>query len=238
MNFQEFNLKSMVDSPHILIVGKRGSGKSILARDILNSCKDKVSNGIVISPNEKQNKIYSSFIPELFLYDKLENETIEKVLLEQKTMELKSKETNEKLNKALVVMDDCLHTKKNWQKEPAIAELLFNGRHYQIMNILIMQMPYNLSPELRCNLDYIFLLADESIENQKRFYEHYGGIFPNFKSFQQIFNQLTKNYGAMVIVNRGIKTDIYEKIFHYKVKKYVIENINCDINIGDDEIVI
>ena len=84
-------------------------------------------------------------------------------------------------------------------------ELLFNGRHYQLMYMLTMQFPLGITPELRCNFDYIFLLADDNTSNIKRMYEHYAGMFPDFNSFKQVFTQLTKNMSK-------VSSDIKKKL--------------------------
>jgi hypothetical protein len=126
-------------------------------------------------------------------------------------------------------MDDCLGQKGSWVRDKPIQELLYNGRHYKIMYILTMQFPLGITPELRSNFDYIFLLAEDYISNQKRIYDHYAGMFPSFDSFRQVFMQLTQDYGSMVIVNRGVKNSLFDKIFYYKAPN--LSEIN-DIKIG------
>jgi hypothetical protein len=79
-----------------------------------------------------------------------------------------------------------------------------------------MQYPLGITPNMRSNFDYVFILADDYISNMKRIYEHYAGMFPDFNSFRQVFKQLTDDYGAMVIKNRGVKRNIFEKIGWYK----------------------
>jgi hypothetical protein len=124
-------------------------------------------------------------------------------------------------------MDDCLSSKGEWAKDKTIYDLLFNGRHYHIMYILTMQFPLGITPELRGNFDYVFLLADDNIGNQKRLYEHYAGAFPNFEAFRQVFVQLTDDHGAMVIVKRDSKPELTDKIFYYRAPN--LEDIKTKI---------
>ena len=91
--------------------------------------------------------------------------------------------------RAIVVMDDCLASKGTWAKDPLVSELLFNGRHRHITYILTMQYPLGITPELRSNFDYVFLLAEDVTSNLKRIYEHYAGMFPDFNSFRQVFRE-------------------------------------------------
>jgi hypothetical protein len=64
------------------------------------------------------------------------------------------------------------------------------------------------------------------ISNVKRIYDHYAGIFPTFESFRQVFKQLTDDFGAMVLVNRGAKTSFLDKIFWYKAPD--LSNLQSD----------
>lgn len=79
-----------------------------------------------------------------------------------------------------------------------------------------MQFPLGIAPDLRSQFDYIFLLYNDTINNLKRLYEHYAGVFPTFQSFREIFGQLTDDYGAMVLVNRGNDREFSKKVYFYK----------------------
>ena len=82
-----------------------------------------------------------------------------------------------------------------------------------------MQYAVGIPPEMRSNFDYIFLLAEDFISNQKRLYEHYAGMFPSFDIFKQVFAEVTQNYGVMVINNRIHSSNITDKVFGTKLKK-------------------
>ncbi|VBB18108.1 packaging ATPase [Yasminevirus sp. GU-2018] len=216
---QEFTLDEMVINPSIIMIAKRGSGKSWITKAIVHKCAD-IPVGIVISPTEKDNPFFSDFFPDTFIFYKYESKILRKLLIRQKLILKKARE--KKLQgklidpRAIVVMDDCLASKGVWAKDPLVSELLFNGRHRQITYILTMQYPLGISPELRSNFDYVFLLAEDTTSNLKRIYEHYAGMFPDFNSFRQVFRQLTEDFGAMVIKNRGSRTNLFDKIAFYK----------------------
>jgi len=79
-----------------------------------------------------------------------------------------------------------------------------------------MQFSLGIPPELRSNFDYIFLLAEDFISNKKRIYDHYAGMFPHFTAFCDVFDELTRDYGCMVIANSGARNSFIEKVFYYK----------------------
>ncbi len=118
--------------------------------------------------------------------------------------------------KQSVVLDDCLAFKGTWAKEPLLSELLFNARHRHISYILSVQYSLGLSPEIRNNFDYVFLFAEDNLSDKKRIFEHYAGFFSDFNSFHIVFNQLTQNFGCMVIKNRNVNSNIFDKISYYK----------------------
>lgn len=214
-----FTFDRFCEHPSIVMIAKRGSGKSVLVRAILEHFKS-IPAGLIISPTDKMSCFYGKFFPEAYIHYEYKSEIIEKVMYRQDSMINRKKQKNEEGKdidtRCFVIMDDCLGQKGSWVRDKPIQELLFNGRHYHIMYILTMQFPLGITPELRCNFDYIFLLADDYISNLKRMYDHYAGIFPNFESFRQVFRQLTEDYGSMVIVNRGAGKGLFDKIFYYK----------------------
>jgi hypothetical protein len=214
-----FNFSQFVEDPAIIMIAKRGSGKSWVVRALLEYFKD-IPAGMIIAPTDRMNSFYGKFFPDTYIFYDYKSEIIEKVLLRQQNIiekaKKKLKEGKHIDSRAFLIMDDCLGQKGSWARDQPIQELLFNGRHYKLMYILTMQFPLGISPELRSNFDYIFLLAEDYISNMKRIYDHYAGMFPSFDSFRQVFGQLTDDFGAMVIVNRGVKKTLFEKVYWYK----------------------
>jgi hypothetical protein len=218
----EFKLESMAENPSILMIGKRGSGKSYVTRAILEHFHN-IPVGIIIAPTDKMNCFFGNFFPDLFIYYKFSSEILENLLKRQEKMIEKEKEKHKngkKIDaKSFIVMDDCMSDNKNWMKEQTIYELLFNGRHYKIMYILTLQFSLGITPAMRSNFDYIFLLADDFGTNVQRLYTHYAGMFENFHAFKEIFDQVTSNYGCMVVANRGPRSSFQDKIYWYKAPK-------------------
>jgi hypothetical protein len=216
---KEFSLKQFVEHPAIVMVAKRGSGKSWVVRAILDFFKN-IPVGLIISPTDRMSCFYGNFFPDTYIFYEYKSEIIENALARQKLIidkaKIKEKKGKKIDTRSFIVMDDCLGQKGSWIRDKPIQELLFNGRHYHIMYILTMQFPLGITPELRANFDYVFLLAEDYVSNLKRIYEHYAGVFPSFESFRQVFGQLTTDYGSMVLVNRGVRESLFEKVFYYK----------------------
>ncbi|AYV80832.1 MAG: packaging ATPase [Harvfovirus sp.] len=226
----EFKLECMCTNPSIVMIAKRGSGKSWVCRAILNHFRD-IPVGLIIAPTDRMNCFYGNFFPESYIHYNYKSEIIQKLLHRQEIIiDKKRKKASQghKLDaRAFIVMDDCLSKKGTWMRDQPILELLYNGRHYEIMYILTMQYPLGITPELRGNFDYIFLLAEDFVSNLKRIYDHYAGMFPNFDSFRQSFAQLTEDYGCMVIANRGARKSFLEKVYWYRAPAIEEKTIGC-----------
>ena len=186
--------------------------------------KKNIVSTIVVSRTEKLNSFYSEFIPDLYIYSEYDSTILTRIFKRQALMNEHNKERSKKNKKPkddslMLIMDDCMSSKGRWLNDPNILELFFNGRHHHISFILTMQYSVGIPPEMRSNFDYIFLLAEDIISNRKRLYEHYAGMFPTFDIFQQVFTDITENYGILVIDNRIHSKNITDKVFWYKAKK-------------------
>ena len=230
LKLEEFKIESLIYdennefiNPRIVMIAPSGSGKSWIVRNILYEMQD-MPCGLVIAPTDKMNKFYDEFIPSSFIHHEYKPDIIPKLLGRQKKI-LEKNEKRLKDGKTLVdprivfVMDDCMAAKHLWLKDPNILEIMNQGRHFKVTFILTMQYCLGIQPELRTQFNYIFLLGEDNAASRKKLYEHWAGVFPKFELFEQVFLQVTNNYGCMVINNRIKTTDLTKKVFWFRAKK-------------------
>jgi hypothetical protein len=232
LQIKKFNISEMVEHCTIAMIAKRASGKSYLTKEIMYHKRD-IASAIAISRTEKLNKFYSEIIPDSFIYSEYEPEILSKIYERQSRMNndnaRRVKEgKKEKDDRIMLIMDDCMSSKGTWLKDPNILELFFNGRHHHVSFILTMQFSLGIPPELRSNFDYVFLLAEDVTSNRKRLYEHYAGMFPTLAIFEQVFGEITENYGVMVIDNRIHSKNIADKVYWYKAKDVPEFTLGCN----------
>lgn len=215
----KFELSKMVDDPSIVMIAKRGSGKSYITRDIIYHYRH-IPGGVVIAPTDRMNYFYKYFFPDLYIHYDIKEVILKKLLLRQTIMIEKShdkKKLGRKVDPSgILIMDDCLSKKKSWAKDESIMEILMNGRHYRLTYILTMQTPLGIPPDLRLNFDYVFLLKEDSTINKKKLWDNYASMFPSLNAFEKVFSKCTENYCAMVIDNRKPTENIHEKVFWFK----------------------
>ena len=228
LELKKFNMNSIEFNPDenkgpvIVLIGRRDTGKSYLVRDLLYYHQD-IPIGTVISGTEAGNGFYSNHVPKLFIHDEYNSNIIENILKRQRTVLKQVKKEMEAYNKskidprAFVILDDCLYD-ASWTKDKMMRLLFMNGRHWKIMLVITMQYPLGIPPNLRTNIDYVFILREPYIANRKRIYENYAGMFPTFESFCQVMDQCTENYECLVLVMLNL--------INYMIKYFGIKQIH------------
>ena len=210
--------------PVIVLIGRRDTGKSFLVKDLLYYHQD-IPIGTVISGTEAGNGFFAEHIPKLFIHDEYNSVIIENILKRQRTVLKQIKKEMEAYKKttidprAFVILDDCLYDSK-WTKDKMMRLLFMNGRHWKIMLVITMQYPLGIPPNLRTNIDYVFILREPYIANRKRIWENYAGMFPTFESFCQVMDQCTENFECLVINNNSKSNKLNDQIFWYKAQNH------------------
>ena len=212
------------NGPVVVLIGRRDTGKSFLVRDLLYYHQD-IPIGTVISGTEAGNGFYSKLVPKLFIHDEYNTAIIENILKRQKMVVRQIKKETEAYGRsnidprAFVILDDCLYD-NSWAREKLMRLLFMNGRHWKIMLVITMQYPLGVPPNLRTNIDYTFILREPYLNNRKRIYENFAGMFPTFEAFCQVMNQCTENYECLVVANNAKSNKLEDQIFWYKASKH------------------
>ncbi len=210
--------------PVVVLIGRRDTGKSFLVRDLLFYHQD-IPIGTVISGTEAGNSFYAQHVPKLFIHEEYNLVIIDNILkrqrqvLKQIQQEVVAYKKTSIDGRTFVILDDCLYD-QGWTRDKLMRMMFMNGRHWKIMLIITMQYPLGIPPNLRTNIDYVFILREPYISNRKRIYENYAGMFPTFESFCQIMDQCTENYECLVINNNAQSNRLQDQIFWYKAEPH------------------
>ena len=208
--------------PVVVLIGRRDTGKTYLVRDLLYHHQD-IPIGTVVSGTEAGNGFYGNHVPKLFIHDEYNSAIIENILKRQRQVLKQMKKEVETYRKttidprSFVILDDCLYD-ATWTKDKMMRLLFMNGRHWKVMLIITMQYPLGIPPNLRTNIDYVFILREPYISNRRRIWENYAGMFPTFEGFCQVMDQCTENYECLVINNNAKSNKLHDQIFWYKAQ--------------------
>jgi hypothetical protein len=228
LELKKFDMRSITfrpdesKGPVIVLIGRRDTGKSFLVKDLLYHHQD-IPIGTVISGTEAGNGFYSGIVPKLFIHEEYNSVLIENILRRQKQV-LKQMNRDIDLYKrstidprTFVILDDCLYD-QTWTRDKLMRMLFMNGRHWKVMLIITMQYPLGIPPNLRTNIDYVFVLREPYMTNRKRIFENYCSIFPTFEAFNSVMDQTTENFECLVINNNSKSNKISDQIFWYKAE--------------------
>lgn len=211
IKIKNFDINYMCDNPSILVIGKRETGKSTIISNILNNmitAYDPIKELLIFSPKERKTRFYQGLYPHAKIFCDYNVNEIKKYLS-------KRSDKNYLLNnKGCIVFDDSL-TPDQYKFADEVTELIYNARHYNTTLIMTQQLPL-LRPDLRANIDYVFLgNYEDSVCHRRTLFNYHGGIFPTFELFNKYLSQSTKDYGFMVIHNRVKSLNIEDKIFEF-----------------------
>jgi len=232
---------------------------SWLIRDVFYHHRD-IPSGIVFSGTEEANPFFRDFIPDSFIHNEYDPDLITKITNHQKGKIRKAKDDGIKDGKSpsnnfFIVLDDMLHDAASWKNDKTIKEIFFNGRHYNFLFMLTMQYTNGIPPNLRSNIDYVFIFNEPSLVNRKKIWQDYGAIIPTFDHFCNILDACTQNHECLVITTSTNSIDLRDNVFYYKAKehskfhvghykfwkyhvknynkKYESDNINSDIRVSN-----
>jgi hypothetical protein len=249
MNFQlrKFDINMIKDrteidsrkSPMIVVIGKKDTGKSFLIRDILYNTQSCFPVGTVISGTEVANEFFQHMVPSKFIHDKYSPQIVMNVIKRQMNVKQnRNKDKNAKGGtsnidpRAFLILDDCLYD-ATWIKEESTRYVFMNGRHIDMMTMITMQYPLGITPNLRTNVDFVFVLRENILGNRRRIYENYAGMFPTFEMFCDFMDQCTENYECLVICNNVASNKLEDQVFWYKASDHPPFKL-CDSSLWAD----
>ena len=214
LRLRKFDMGRLKYDSVVVLLGKRNTGKSFLTKDILHRHKD-IPLGTIISPTENANQFYTPLCPSFFIHEEYCPALVDRVVKRQKKAVDKWQKDKSVDPRAFLVFDDCMY-ENSWKKDKNVRLLFMNGRHYKMLFLITMQFPLGMPPILRSNVDFVFILRENFISNRKRIYEHWAGMFPDFKTFCSVMDQCTENYECLVIDNSVKSNKLEDLVFWYK----------------------
>jgi hypothetical protein len=211
IDLKRFDMSKIKPDSVCCFVAPRRQGKSILIRDLLSHHQN-IPAGLVFSQTDKLTHFYDSFIPPVLIHDEYDPKLMDSLFERQK----KALEEAWPNPYCFLIMDDVLSSADQWKKDKNIKEIFYNGRHYKILFLLTMQTTLGITPGLRANIDYTFILRNTNNKMRRDLYENYAGMFPTREIFERVLDVTTENYGCLVIDNTTRSSRLEDQIFHYR----------------------
>jgi ABC-type phosphate/phosphonate transport system ATPase subunit len=204
-----------------VIIGKPGSGKSFLIKNLLYCKSHLIPVGLVISGSEETNKFYSKMIPEKFIHNEYNENILERFIERQKYAKQYIKNPW-----CAFIMDDCMEDSSIF-KTTLMKKFFKNGRHWDMMAIFSSHYVYDLPATIRSNVDGVFIFREPNIVNREKLYKNFAGIIPSFQLFQKLMNSITQDYTALFINNMSQSNNWQDCVFFYKAEKHNSFRFGC-----------
>ena len=218
-SLRKFDMNKIKDGSTVLILGKRGTGKTTLVKDILYHKRD-IPKGIVVSPMADYDR-YNRHVPEGFIHKECSEGLLNGLLNERRKTNRKKRYDYPDVDvRAFAVFDNCMFDGDIYKSEQ-MREIFFNGRCYRLTAIFAESYGLTMPPPIRCNIDYVFIFKENFVSNKRRLYEHYCGMFPSFEVFDKFFTEFFKDdYECLVVDNTNWRgSNIEDNLYWYKAKR-------------------
>ena len=211
LKIKRFNPQQLKPDRICLFVGKRGTGKSTLLRDIMYHMRGYIDVPTAMTPTEDSAEMFESCMPASCVHRDFHEGTVDRIIAHQRKAAKKKKEPRH----VLLVLDDMGFDKKVL-KGKNMRDLFMNGRHYSVTLCLTLQYCIDMGPDLRSQIDYCFCLREPIISNRCKLWKYFFGGFSHFQDFCSVFDTCTANNECLVIDNTIKSNNLADFIFYYK----------------------
>ena len=171
LRVRKFDTETLKPHRIIIVVGKRGTGKSVLQRDLMYHLAGKLDFGLAMTPTEETADTFREHMPDSWIYNNFSSAKLDTMLNMQRDL-VKTK----KARSLFILLDDCMYDKKIL-KGLGIRDLFMNGRHLNITLCNAVQYVMDMGPDLRTQVDYVFALRENIISNKNKLWKYFFGMF-------------------------------------------------------------
>lgn len=220
-----FNPRRIGQNRVIVYIGKRGSGKTFVMEDNVFFLRH-IPEAVIFSSTEEGNETWGRHFPDLYIHPDYESDILRGIFNRQKDKAAKRRREGRRgvpetqrtrVTPILIIVEDQSY-KKSIFNCPVLREILMNGRHYGMTLLITTQYSRSINAELRAQFDFVVCCLEKFVNNRKRLYEDYFGVFPTFPSFNQVMMQCTDNFGCLVMDNTTRSCKIQDSVFYYKAR--------------------
>lgn len=216
-DLEKFNPDSIKLDATIVAVGKRRTGKSWVFRNLMYLMKDKIQAGIVISQTDPLNKFWQQYVPKKFIFDKYHPEIIQSVFDRQKAI-LNNKDLTEaeKDKKApfFILLDDVISDQR-LKYDEHLMELFVAGRHYRLFVLITTQYAKAITPTLRGNTDYVFMMRCVQSRQREALWEDFADFMVR-DAFYTVLDNYTEDNECLVVDTCADTVTIQDTLFWWK----------------------
>ena len=125
-----------------LLLGRRGSGKSVLLRDILHHTRDRYDFALAMCPTLESSDLLKEHMPACCVFDRYVQSKVDSLVKLASEVAAAGKPRN-----FLLILDDVMYDKAICRTQ-SFRYLFYNGRHARITCILLLQYLVDMPPDM------------------------------------------------------------------------------------------
>lgn len=199
-DLQEFDPSQIKLDGTVVAVGKRRTGKTWVFRNLMYLMKDQFAAGLVISQTDELNHFWQQYVPKKYIFNKYDPAILQAVFKRQKAIINDvnlTDEEKEKLAPFFILLDDVISDQR-LKYDEGLMELFVAGRHYKLFVLITTQYAKSITPVLRGNTDYCFMMKCLQQRQLEALWEDFGSFLTK-DAFAQIINAYTEDNETLVI---------------------------------------
>jgi hypothetical protein len=218
VKLNEFRVEDLPISCGVLIVAPPGSGKSILAENIVFYRKHLYPVGkVFIGTEDDYDKLKNIFHP-LYVSYGWDEDQVGEFVKRQKQQALDYKDKNAFERRAVLWFDDLSDNLKIWENQYIISLIKLGQRHWSQMALWCTQAAKDFPPAFRTSVSYVALGRNIEVEERKKLFIAYGSICGSQKKFDDIMDQVATKYSFVIIKKRADTNVLEECVFWFSPK--------------------
>jgi hypothetical protein len=200
------------------LLGKRRTGKTTWAKEILKPISKHCDRFAVMSGNKDNMEEWALSVSRLFVMEKSIDQ-LEKIRDYQNNKCAPYRRDRKEIPKKItltLIFDDC-GSDRAFMHHKVMKDILSNGRHYGMYLLFLCQCLTQMNSQNRDQLDYLGMLFTSNQKAVKMAHEEYGNVV-DLRTFKYTLRALTIDHGLCWIDNTVNPTNISECIFHKRMK--------------------
>ena len=210
-HFQRFKRGMIAPGSVVVILGKKGAGKTTVLADICHSMRA-CPEVTLFQKTYRTNPIFHDVVPGVFCYRRWKRGVVAEIIRRAEKNNAKRLKQGRPPKYHTLIIDD-LACDPEFLKDPQLEELFMNARWLKLNILVTLQDALKIHPALRNNTDWVFACKENNPNARKRLKEHYFGLLG--KDFDKIFDRVTHNRGVLVLNNTGLSTRIEDQYFFW-----------------------
>lgn len=211
-----------------LLVGRRGSGKSILLKYLIKKQRHWFKEIFIISPSSFSG-YWKDTIPDGNVFEQYSEEWVQKLIDKMARLNKGKDQKHPNFVRVLLVLDDCVSSDMKAHQSKTLRILSARGRHIGVCAMITAQYLKSVPPLMRNNADYIFYGKSNTYSDEILFEEFAVANDMTRDQFIKFIRINTDDHRFLVICNCASNTsnrlDVYGTI-RAELEKHPAEKNN------------